>query len=109
MIEIPIRDIADVPRFDLSVVLDESTYVLGLDWSDRTGLWSLSLSLPDGTLLLAGLAIMHGRGLIRQHPVTDLPPGELACWDTTGAGLDPTRDTLGSDVVLIYVPEDEIP
>lgn len=90
------------PFFDLQVVLDEVTYTLEFRWNERLGAWFMSMFDAQGTTPL-----MVGKRLVVNFIIgkydTGRPIGGMfIAYDTSGAGLDPAFEDLGSRVQLIY-------
>jgi hypothetical protein len=97
-----------LPFFDLQMTLDDVAYTLQFRWNVRCERWFMDiLDEQASTLLQAGIC------LVADFPLTAVrtgrtPPGIFVALDTSGAGLDPTIDDLGTRVQLIYFTEEEI-
>lgn len=106
MIEIPVR--TDIGWWSEVVDLGDTLYKLEFAWNTRDERWYMSISLTDGTVLLAGLPIVVDYPLIDRFTNENLPYGALIAVDTSGRGAEPNIDDLGNRVKLIFVPADEL-
>ena len=102
-VEIPVS--SDVEHYDLQVTLDGVALTLEFRWNSRSEAWYLDLLNADGD------TVASGRKLIVDWPLMlrgfrdtseDLPRGELYTLDTSGGGVRPGRNDLGSRVRLYY-------
>lgn len=91
--------------FQQGVELEGTTYVLDFAWVERARVWDLSILTDDGTLTLAGIAVVSNRPLLRRfHYLVGIPPGELLFVSQAGNIDAPGFDQLNE---LIYFPADE--
>jgi hypothetical protein len=98
--ELPI-DSAD-PAYDVDADMGGTLYRLAIAWNTRGKYWTLSISLTDGTLLVAGIRLVPDYELLARFNDARLPVGRLACVDLTGRGDPPTYEDLGTRVVMVY-------
>lgn len=96
------------PHQRQQVLLDGREFVVELRWNERAGAWFMAVSDAEG-LILAGRRVVVDFPLLSRFASPRLPDGELFAIDTSGAGLDPGRDDLGSRVDLVYVEASELP
>jgi hypothetical protein len=84
-------------------------YVLTFDWSQRAGLWFLTLADQDGSAIRRGIPVVANYPLLWGVIDSRRPPGELIARDlTSGAPLDPAFADLGTRFVLLYVPPEDL-
>lgn len=90
------------------VELEGTTYVLEFSWNARGqlgagGCWFLSVLNQDDVVLVAGLAVVSNRPLLRRfHWIEGMPPGDLFAADLTETIPYAQYDQLGTDVRLVY-------
>lgn len=83
-------------------------FLLTLDWSQREGVWTLTLS--DATeSIISSHALVTSWLLLRRVTDPRRPAGELLVIDTGGAGTDPTFASLGDRHKLVYLDPSEVP
>ena len=97
-----------LPNFDLQADLDGTTYTLAMRWNARLGAWFVRVLDATGVVVLMG-----DQRLVADFPVAlyvtgRQPPGLLTAVDTSGAGLNPGFDDLGSRVILTYTTAAEL-
>lgn len=112
MIILPTR--TDLARYSFEITLSDfrgkdKNYVFDFDWNDRSASWFMSISLPDGTLLLSGRQVVVGFPLTSRFRDEQLPGGLIMAIDTSGAGLEAGFADLGDRVVLAFTPVSELP
>lgn len=68
------------------------------------------MNMQDANLvvLIAGVQLVPNFDLLDKYPGRNLPQGIFMAADARGNTFDITRDNMGSDVVLLYVPTDEL-
>lgn len=94
-----------IPRQTFRQTLDGVDYIVGLAYNTRTDSYWLSLSLADGTPVLAGLHIVANWPLLRARRGRLFPAGELFCISDTGS--TPAFGELGDSARLVYQSADE--
>lgn len=103
-LEIPLP--TDTPLFSIRTTLDGVEYVLNFDWNGRESRWYMSISMIDGTLLVAGIKLISNWPLLRRFADLRLPQGNLRAVDYSPQGGEPAGlvEDLGRRVKLIYTP-----
>lgn len=88
--------------YNFKVTLDGSTYTIVVRWNERAGIWVHDLKTENEQDIVLGKPILTNTDLLR--PVTDenKPQGLLFAYNLNDGKTDAVRDTLGSDVVLVY-------
>ncbi len=101
-LELPTFDDED---YEYQIRLDGVYLTLTFRWNDRTEAWYLDIATEDGEPIASGRKIVIGASLF-QRGVRDsddrLPLGRLWAKDTSGAGVRPGRNDLGTRVKLYY-------
>lgn len=108
MIRIPTSVDPKLPRYVQRTRLGKRDYLLTFDWNGRDNHWHLSIALEDQTPVVSGVKIVVGTPLLRTVPGANRPEGEIFAIDTTGSHADPTLETLGASVPLIYVEPTDV-
>lgn len=80
--------------------LDDVTYSFVVQYNSRMDRFLLSIGEE-----VKGIAIQNGVDLLKQLHHLDVPPGELRLLDYDGLGRDPSRNTFGSRITLVYTEE----
>ncbi len=92
--------------FQQRVELEGVNYTLDFAWNARTGQWFLSMFTDEGVRVLAGLAVVSNRPLLRRfHHLTTIPPGELFFVDLTNTIEAPNFEQLTE---LVYFTKAEV-
>jgi hypothetical protein len=99
----------DDPFYTMTTPLDGSDYLFEFRYAQRENAWYFSISLTDGTLLVAGVKVVCSRPLLRRYADLRLPPGVLMAFPNTSDDSTPGMGELGEDrrVALIYATADE--
>lgn len=95
MIEIPLTNDAS-QKFTIN--LDDITYTMRVSYNSRWGVWGLDVESEDFTTY--GVSLVGGVDLFKQHPG---PLENVIVASITGVNIDPTRDGLGTDFVLVIL------
>lgn len=98
----------DLLQYKENVTLDGLQFELTFRYNLREGYWYLDVSDIEGTVIRYGLKLITNHPLLRTVKVDDRPPGQLVVVDPTEVGLEAGRYTLGTDLILVYVDEDDI-
>lgn len=106
MYQLPIDSEEPHARFEID--LDETTFALRFDWSDREEAWYFSVELPDGTQVLDGRKVVIGCPMLRRLAGADRPKGDIVFVDTSGTDAEPGRNDLGDRVLALYADAAEI-
>lgn len=103
--EIPLR--TDLPAYTQEVVLSGSVYQIGISYNARMQRWLMDIMDSTGAMMLAGIPLLVSFPLTDQYigRIAGFPTGQFIVIDETGAERNPTRDTLGVDIKLIYAEE----
>lgn len=101
---------AETPSWQQRIQLDGQDYYLSCTLNERLDRFFFSLSDATQTPIIEGRKILAGRDLLRGIGAMDRrPPGMMFAMDFSGAKRHPTYANFGTEVVLIYVPVDEVP
>ncbi len=97
------------PFYSYGTLLEGKPYILKFKFNQRESCWYLSIGLPDGTSLLAGIKIVCGVNLLWRGFDTRLPKGQLVAVTTGTNDEHPGLNDFAADkrVSLIYVTSDE--
>lgn len=105
-VTVPTR--TDLPYYDLQIALDSVTYTLNFRWNVRLGAWFMGvLDLEGINWILAPARVVVDIPLF-QWITGRMPPGAFVAIDTTGSGIDPGLNELGSRVQLVYYARSEL-
>ena len=108
MIRIPTSTDPKLSRYVQRTRLGRRDYLLTFDWNGRDNHWYLSIALEDQTPVVSGVKLVVGTPLLRSVPGVNRPEGDILAIDTTGKHGDPTLETLGSSVLLMYVDPTDV-
>lgn len=98
-----------IAAYRVATALGDVGYVFDLRWNHRDECWYLDAYAEDGvTAIFHGVKVVLGAhlGRIHRHPL--VADGALVAFDTSGQFRDATFDDLGSRVLLVYIPADEL-
>ena len=98
----------DLLKYSSPMVIGGVTYHFNFRYSVRTDRWFFDILDSDLNPLQLGTKIVTNWPLLRD-PSVDMPSGQLLCVRTDDSKEDPNRYELGSESVLLYFTEDEIP
>ncbi len=101
IVGIPVEPNVPFQRFQ--VELDAVIYGFEFRWNHRAATWTMCLYDAEGVLLDAGIRLTFGGFLLRTPRPLTLPPGELFLVDARNGAGDPTLETLGTQVELVYL------
>ena len=104
MFQIPMPDASDPNRYDFiqQADLDGSTYSLRFRWNGDSGGWYLDILAADKTPILCGSRLVVNFPIGSRFRDLGLPPGRIFALDTTGQGIDPGEEDLGTRVQVYY-------
>lgn len=97
-----------IPFQSFQVELDGVLYGFEFRWNHRAEAWAMSLLDVNGDALLTGVRLCFGGPLLPISRSLATPPGELLLVESTAGVGDPKLDTLGSQVLLLYMDAAEI-
>ncbi|MCH8821328.1 hypothetical protein IID23_02270 [Patescibacteria group bacterium] len=86
------------------IEIEDRLLTLQTKFNGRAGTWTLNIDEGDIPLAI-GITLVLGVDIIRQ---LNLEIGALLCFDTSEQGVDAEIDTLGSQVLLMHLTEEEI-
>jgi hypothetical protein len=96
------------PFFDVQVTLEDVTYTLELRWNVRSSAWYMNVLDAEGvTMLQAGIKLVAD-WMLASYSVGAQPPGAFVARDTSGQGIDPTLEDLGTRVQLLYFSTEDL-
>lgn len=90
------------PRKDYLVELDGKDWLLDLSYHPRGQYVMMSVKDSAGVLRAAGQKLAGNAPMLRLFDADNLPPGMFWVDARGNGGNDPTRDTLGTSVFLLY-------
>lgn len=92
------------------VTLDGIVFTLLFTYNLREDFWYLDLLDSSDVPVKQGIKLVTGFSLLRLVADTTIrPPGGLVAVDPTGQDREPGRETLGTDSILIYIEEADLP
>ncbi|MFB6373826.1 MAG: hypothetical protein ABEN55_12130 [Bradymonadaceae bacterium] len=95
----------EVPAFTQDVELDGVEYRMRFEYKQRNGGWYLDLYTATGDPIVLGRRLTPEWSPMFNLFLDDGPPGILLIRGDD----DYDRGDLGSDLVVVYVPESELP
>jgi len=98
----------DLPSFSIDVTLETTPYHFTFHWNSRGAFWVMNIDSFDLVRLVSGVQLVPNFSLLDKYPGRGLPPGLFIAADKRGNRFDITRDNMGVEVVLLYVPSDEL-
>lgn len=106
IVGIPVVPNEPFQRFQ--VELDSVVYGFEFRWNHRASFWTMCLYDAAGVLLEAGVLLTFGGFLLRSPRPRAEPAGELFLVDSTLNAGEPTLETLGVRVKLVYLSASEV-
>lgn len=103
---IPLR--TDLDHYSFEVQLDGVNFGFAFRWNARDESWWISFSNGLGEPLVSSLKAVVDVPLLNRFRDYRLPQGTLMLLDTTGTGVSPGRDELGTRVQLVYVDAEDV-
>lgn len=97
-----------VPFQSFQVELDGVLYGFEFRWNHRSETWAMNLLDVNGDALLTGIRLCFGGPVLPISRSLSTPPGELILVESTAGVGDPKLDTLGAQVLLLYMDAAEI-
>jgi hypothetical protein len=79
--------------------LDGSLYFFTVQQNGREDSYILSIGTDSKT---QGIRIFAGLDILKSLHHREVPPGELKTLDRDGLNRDPSRDTFGDRITLVY-------
>lgn len=85
--------------------LGDSKFEFDIQWNDRSGLFSLTLTNDDTKqVYFQGVPMVLGVDLLEPY---NYAIGSLVLYDTTNRSIDANLDNLGDSVLLFWFTEQE--
>jgi len=92
-----------ISSFTQKMDLDGRPFTFRFRFNDRTDRWGFDISDDAGTVLIAGIPLFVKQLLIDRYQSNPaLPQGSLFAINQVNPDDPPTRDNLGTDVLLLY-------
>ncbi len=91
-----------LPNQRFGTTLDDVQYLFDVRWNERDAAWYFDLLAEDETPIRHGIKIVLGAALGGRVAAAAFPRGVLMAADTTGAGVEPGLDDLGTRVVVYF-------
>lgn len=101
MIQLPLRT-DGTPHYSFEVSLDGESFTFEFRWNVRGSFWVFDIADSSGAILITGRKVVLDFPLLSRFAHEDLPLGQLSAVDTTGEGVEPTREDFGTRVLLVY-------
>lgn len=79
--------------------LEGVLYSFTVQYFERSGTWTISIGTDEKT---QGIRIFAGLDILKPFHYRKVPPGELKTLDKDGLNRDPTRETFGDRITLVY-------
>lgn len=95
------------PNYILVTSMDNSQYSISVKWNTRYQNWIMDIATQDGDPIVYGLQLTLGVRLLHGHTDPRLPKGDIVVV-AMQQDTDITRDNLGSDCLVVFIPEDEL-
>lgn len=99
-VSIPVR--SDLPSYKFQIELERVIYGLSFSYNSRESRWFMDILDSMGNPLVTGIKLLTAWAIASRFQSSELPPGEFFLLDTAGENKDPTRDDLGSRILMIY-------
>jgi hypothetical protein len=96
------------PIDTIRVALDGVTYTFAWAWNQTEGVWYVSIGDADADPIVSGLRVVLNSSLLASVADARRPPGVLLVLDPSGGKADPTLETLGSSVKVVYLDAAEV-
>jgi hypothetical protein len=91
------------PHTLMRVPLSGATYTVRWLWNERDAAWTFSMWDPDGVAVVMGVRVLLAVDLLAAAPRSDRrPPHRIVVVDPSGAGTEPTLNSLGARVKIVY-------
>ena len=94
--------ITNDPDQDQKVLLGDTEFIIVFSYNVRGEFWTISLLDAGRDPIVTGVKAVVKYSLFSRYKDIRLPEEKLVLIDTSGAGLDPALDDLGTRVLLAY-------
>lgn len=101
IIQIPVRN--DTPAFRFQMTLQDRIYTFNFRYNSRSGIWSMDIADQIEDPIFSGIPLLTEVLLLNGLVSPRRPLGDFVVIDESGKHLDPSRETLGKDVKLVYI------
>lgn len=89
-------------HYDEDVDLGSSSYRIIIDYITRGDFWNMQILLTDDTPLVSGIRLNANMSYLHRFKDIRLPKGRIIGLSLEDKPLDPTSETLGKTVIIIY-------
>lgn len=103
---LPVRN--DAPKQLMTVRLDDRSYRLRIRYIPRALGWYMNISTIDDEALISGVRLVSIYDLLGRYQNKSLPPGVLFTFNTVDENADPTRDSMGLESLVAYLPSGQV-
>ena len=100
---IPTR--TDITLYTETVALGIGVFKLQFRWNGREEFWYFNILTVADDQIFMGLKLVADSELIDRFADARKPDGFMVIADMTGAGNDPSRDSLGVDSLLAFASQ----
>lgn len=107
----PVLEMPLLPRFAnyrFGATIETVPYLFDVRWNSRDAAWYMDVLEQGEAPIVLGVKLVLGAYLGRRCNHALFKRGVFMMQDTSGEGRDATFDDLGSRVVLVYMPIDEL-
>jgi hypothetical protein len=91
------------PSSEFDIPLEDGDFLITVRWMGISGSWVIDIE-KEGVVLIDGLRLVLGTDLVSQF---NFGIGIWVMLDLTNTGEDATRNNLGTNIKLLYIPESE--
>jgi hypothetical protein len=99
---------AGYPDSTIRVPIDGVTWTFRWLWNEREQTWYVTISDSATEAIAVGVRVVLGVDLLTLVAGSNRPAGELRVVDLTGTEIEATQETLGQNVLVVYVSLEEI-
>lgn len=96
------------PDMSIRCAIEGVTYVFRWVWNEREATWYVSIADAENDPIVSGVRVVLGENLIAGVADSRLPDGQILVADPSGNTDEPDRDTLGKNVLIVYVTTAEV-
>ena len=93
---------SDSAHYQFSVDLAGTTYFFNIDWNDRAETWYMDILDSEKNDILTGVALVLGIDFLALSSNSAKPAGQMYLYNFASEFVEAARDTLGTDVQLLY-------
>jgi len=91
------------PNTRMRVALSGATYEVQWRWNARDSAWYFGMWDPSGEPLVSGVRVVLNVDLLAGVAPSDRrPPHPIVVVDPSGGTTEPTRETLGATIQVVY-------